>query len=77
MPRREVAARRDDVTYRLGYYLAVNDFHRSIRSHARTLAAPHLGLVRYYSSASTKILIQAALEILLVLDRFGENLDEG
>ena len=34
------------VTYPTGYYLAVNDFDPSIRSHARTLAAAHLILVR-------------------------------
>ena len=41
------------VTYRLGYYLAVNDFGPSIRRrYARTLAAAHLGLARCYGYCS-------------------------
>ena len=50
MPRREVAARRDDCDLSTG--LLFSHFDPSIRIHARSLAATHLGLVRCYRYCS-------------------------
>ena len=46
MPRRELVARRDDCGLSTG--LLFSHFDPSIRTHARSLAATHLGLVRCY-----------------------------